>query len=133
MRLIRIRLAGFRSFRDPQEITFDPHLTILAGRNNVGKTASLLGLRLPMEIRPGVRKDFQLECTWAVTRSEVLSSTQFAADPSLFSSVSSQIEAKENHELRVLLKILRDAARLPEVSSSSSSGAIGSFYAHEVE
>lgn len=133
MRLTRIRLEGFRSFRDPQEITFDPHLTILAGRNNVGKTASLLGLRLPMEIGPGVREDFQLEYTWAVTRGEVLSSIQFAAEPSLFSSVSSQIETKENHELRVLLKVLKDAARLPEVKSSGSSGAIGSFYVHDVE
>jgi hypothetical protein len=134
MRLSKISLAGFRSFRNPEEIKFDPHLTILAGRNNVGKTASLLGLRLPMEVRPGVREDFQLEYTWAVTRDDLIRSIQFAAEPGLFSTVSSQIETKENHELRVLLKLPTDAGRLPDVEGSGgTNGAIGSFQVHEVE
>lgn len=54
MRLIAMRLKGFQCYRDLQTVNFDPAVTLIAGRNDVGKSAlfrSLLNIREPQEGR----------------------------------------------------------------------------------
>ncbi len=76
-RLLSATLNGFRSIRTPQELVLDPDLTVLAGRNNVGKTAFLHALTLPTLNRPG-RDDtaFQLIMKWSVAGDELRAALQ---------------------------------------------------------
>lgn len=71
-RLVSVRLTGFRSFRATQELPLAPSVTILAGRNNVGKTAFLHALTLPSVTRPGVAPaTFALEMKWLIAGDEL--------------------------------------------------------------
>jgi AAA domain, putative AbiEii toxin, Type IV TA system/AAA ATPase domain len=72
MRLQQIRLRGFQSYRQEQQIAVDRHLTILAGRNNVGKSAFLRALRLWVEPREGAAANFELSYLWEVGKDELL-------------------------------------------------------------
>jgi predicted ATPase len=69
MRLKRVSLRGFRSYTTQQTIDFEPDVTILAGRNNVGKSALLAVLRNPGVIPP---TDLGYESlAWIISREEL--------------------------------------------------------------
>jgi predicted ATPase len=60
MRLNAVTIAGFQSYHEPQTLQVDRHLTLLAGRNDVGKSAMLRALRIFGEPQSGGRRDFTL-------------------------------------------------------------------------
>lgn len=66
VRLESITLKGFQSYRDEVTVPFDPRLTLLAGRNNVGKSALLRALRLPLDRSSGCHDDFALTYRWRI-------------------------------------------------------------------
>jgi AAA ATPase domain len=70
MRLTRFSITGFRSYQTSQVLDIDSNITILAGRNNVGKTAILRALRLPVETVPGVLNGFQAKYVWTASRED---------------------------------------------------------------
>src|SRR6266700_3336607 len=62
MRLLSAQLADFQSYTKAVSIRFARDITVLAGRNNVGKSAFLRSLRLPVEpqnIGPGLSMQWQ--------------------------------------------------------------------------
>jgi predicted ATP-dependent endonuclease of OLD family len=64
VRLNRIELQGFQSYREPQVLDLDPHLTFLAGLNDVGKSALLRAFRMMVEPQQGFGEDFALTLSW---------------------------------------------------------------------
>ncbi len=54
-KLSRFSIEEFQSFYEPQEIVLHDHLTLIAGRNNVGKSALLRALQLPVVAQEGAR------------------------------------------------------------------------------
>ena len=44
MRVLSFSVGNFRCFDDSQEIALDPEMTVIVGRNNLGKTALLHAL-----------------------------------------------------------------------------------------
>jgi hypothetical protein len=71
MRLRRIALKGFQSYSEEQTVDIDQHLTLLAGRNNVGKSALLRALQIPVERQEGVASDFSITYTWSVSTEDI--------------------------------------------------------------
>jgi predicted ATPase len=76
MYLSNFKISGFRSYSTTQELHLEQDLTILAGRNNVGKSALLWGVFLPgrphfsSQVR-GVDINCRLEYTWALSHSDL--------------------------------------------------------------
>jgi predicted ATPase len=70
MRLTHVRVNGFQSYWAPTTVALEPDLTLLAGRNNVGKSALLRALSLPVVMQPGTRDDFELELRWRGSAAE---------------------------------------------------------------
>ena len=70
MWLKRVSLRGFRSYTTLQTIDFESDVTILAGRNNVGKSALLTALRAPAAF-PVSTPDFTFDFTWHAQRGEL--------------------------------------------------------------
>ena len=64
VRLTAVTLQGFQAYGERVEVDVDPHLTVIAGRNNVGKSALLRALRLGVEPAEGLQPDFSLGLTW---------------------------------------------------------------------
>jgi predicted ATPase len=71
MRLQRIALQGFQSYGEEQTVDIDQHLTLLAGRNNVGKSALLRALQIPVERQEGVATAFSITYTWSVSAEDI--------------------------------------------------------------
>ncbi len=64
-KLVSVTLSGFQSYWRPETVEFDSGLTLLAGKNDVGKSALLRALSVfagaPIE---GGRQDFQITLSW---------------------------------------------------------------------
>jgi hypothetical protein len=75
MRLWQLALQGFQSYAEEQVIDIDEHVTLLAGRNNVGKSALLRALQAPFARQEGATARFRLTYTWEVSSVD-LSSVQ---------------------------------------------------------
>src|SRR5260370_24023779 len=67
MRLDQVLLRGFQSYGEEQVVDIDDHVTLLAGRNNVGKSAFLRALQLPVLRQEGVSDHFQITYRWAIS------------------------------------------------------------------
>lgn len=52
MRIDKFKVTNHKCFDDPKEITLGPHLNVIIGRNNAGKTALLEALSLNFASRP---------------------------------------------------------------------------------
>jgi hypothetical protein len=65
-----IEIEGFQSFDRLTRVAFDPTMTLLAGRNNVGKSALLRVLRLFREEHAGRRSGFSLTVLWRFLEQE---------------------------------------------------------------
>jgi hypothetical protein len=72
VRLSEISIQGFQSYRDQQVIRVEPHVTLLAGRNNVGKSALLRALQFSRARQDGTHEDFALKYKWRVPADELL-------------------------------------------------------------
>lgn len=98
MRLTSVTVGGFQSYREPQTVLLDRHLTMLAGRNNVGKSAFLRALRHPRETQKGVSNSYSLKCDWELTLAELRA--LLPPQTSATSEFHSEISRAETHEVR---------------------------------
>jgi predicted ATPase len=71
MRLQQITLQGFQSYSEQQTVEIDQHLTLLAGRNNAGKSALLRAMQTFVEGQQGVHPDFAITYTWSLTAEDI--------------------------------------------------------------
>jgi len=69
--LVEISLRGFQSYRAEQRVPIAPNLTLIAGRNNVGKSALMRALLIWLEQQEGLASDFRLSYTWSIARAEL--------------------------------------------------------------
>src|ERR1700688_2772156 len=67
MRLANLRVRGFQSYVTEQNVKLDHELTVLAGQNNVGKTALLRSIRQIADPKPGAAADFMVEYEWEMS------------------------------------------------------------------
>ena len=70
--LTSFAVGDFQSYRDIQSVTIDERLTLVAGRNNVGKSALLRALRIPVEPQEGAGPNFSIAYTWEMSPEELL-------------------------------------------------------------
>src|SRR5258708_27375681 len=73
MRLANIRVRGFQSYLVEQAVKLNSDLTVLAGQNNVGKTALLRSIRQIADPKPGAGPDFMVEYEWEMAPQEIRS------------------------------------------------------------
>ena len=66
MKLRKFSISQFQSFDAAQTTTFHEHLTLLAGRNNVGKSALLRALQIPVTPQDGGRAGSTLSYCWSI-------------------------------------------------------------------
>ncbi len=73
VRLQRVELRGFQSYRETQVLDLDSHLTFLAGLNDVGKSALLRALRMMVDQQQGFEDDFAITFSWRGPSDELTS------------------------------------------------------------
>ena len=66
-----VSIRDFQSYRGEQAFSFDPTLTLLAGRNDVGKSALMRAIRIRQEPQEGAGLNFMLRCTWEFSADEL--------------------------------------------------------------
>jgi predicted ATPase len=71
MQLSFVELGGFQSYGSAQRVDVEPDVTLLAGRNNVGKSALMRALQVFREPQEGARDDFQLRYGFTVSCDEL--------------------------------------------------------------
>lgn len=71
VRLERFAVLGFQSYETRQELRLNPDTTLLAGRNNVGKSALLRAIRYPVQPEEGNRRELSLDYQWRLTTDDV--------------------------------------------------------------
>ena len=114
-RLLSVGITGFRSLRTMQELRVEPDVTVLAGRNNVGKTAILHALTLPTTDRPGRDEAaFRLKMKWSIAGDELRSALQVKAWS--VGPVTALLRSGEGFELEYEVQPLQDPAALPAAS-----------------
>src|SRR4051812_6983828 len=109
MPLAEVALTGFQSYVVRQSVPLEPHLTLVAGRNNVGKSGLLRGIWSNGEQQFGARSDFLLEVATSVD-GEALA-RPFVQQPSL-AEFTNALESRTSHTVRVELA----AAGAPDVA-----------------
>jgi hypothetical protein len=109
--LLSATLRGFRSIREPQELRVEPELTILAGRNNVGKTAFLHALTLPTTSRPGMHASFELTMKWLIAGDDLRSALQVQTWS--VSDITNELRACDALELEVTVRAQQAPLSLP--------------------
>ncbi|MEA2581101.1 MAG: hypothetical protein QOE83_1993 [Actinomycetota bacterium] len=62
-----VTLGGFQSYWDPQTVMFDSRVTLIAGKNDVGKSALLRGMRVVADPVQGAREDFRVVFQWLLS------------------------------------------------------------------
>src|SRR4051794_24325532 len=72
MEVVEFSVANFQSYGQTQTVTVDPQVTLVAGRNNVGKSALLRAMRVFVEPQQGAREGFQVSFSWRLTTPELL-------------------------------------------------------------
>jgi hypothetical protein len=96
VRINEVALTDFQSYRDEQRVPLDAHLTLLAGRNNAGKSALLRGLWTAHEPQYGAGDRFRLTVAVTVEADRLVAPL---GDPSL-ADVVAQLESRPSHTLR---------------------------------
>jgi energy-coupling factor transporter ATP-binding protein EcfA2 len=71
MQLAAVSIQGFQSYRAPCTIEIDPHLTLLAGENNVGKSAFLRAMQVFLQEQEGATNEFRISFRWATSAAEL--------------------------------------------------------------
>src|ERR1022692_2351684 len=63
MKVLKLQLHNYKSFLDSDIIDFDPHMNVVVGKNNTGKSAFLEGLSLTFPANPHRSKNAQPDPT----------------------------------------------------------------------
>lgn len=71
MKLERFEIEGYQSYGERTALEFDPRVTFIAGRNNVGKSALLRGLRAVV-YRPSDSDEIDVSFHWRASREELV-------------------------------------------------------------
>jgi energy-coupling factor transporter ATP-binding protein EcfA2 len=71
VRLSAVTIQGFQSYRNPCTVELDPHLTLLAGQNNVGKSAFLRAMQVFVGRQEGATNEFRLRFQWITSVAEL--------------------------------------------------------------
>jgi predicted ATP-dependent endonuclease of OLD family len=66
MPLESFSLRGFQSYSNMQTVPLDPNLTLITGRNNVGKSSLLRAMRIFEDQQEGAYDDFRISYRWTV-------------------------------------------------------------------
>ncbi|MDQ6710767.1 MAG: AAA family ATPase [Candidatus Dormibacteraeota bacterium] len=82
-----------------QTVTLNPAITILAGRNNVGKSALLRALRIPAAAQEGVGTDFEMSFVWRLGTDEILQIMNLPDAP-WADRLKTAFRTKDSHEMR---------------------------------
>src|SRR5919201_4351279 len=98
MRLNRLTLRGFQSYETEQVINFDPNITLLAGRNNVGKTALLRSIRHLVEGQPGAGAQRRFAFSWSIEAADFLQTAR-VGDFAVFEASLNHIARRNRCEL----------------------------------
>lgn len=129
MRLKRISLRGFRSYTTQQTVDFEPDVTILAGRNNVGKSALLTVLRNPGVVPPTDHGNYSL--TWGATLEDLTEQRKRGYNTD---SVAKQLGGLTDFVVETTFRpshlVDAEMPNLPEerhFPSAGQNGAFGSF------
>jgi energy-coupling factor transporter ATP-binding protein EcfA2 len=72
MLVLTVTITKFQSYRDPTTIRLDPAVTLVAGRNDSGKSALLRALRAVAEPQEGIAQETLLSYVWSLSRDEML-------------------------------------------------------------
>jgi predicted ATPase len=76
MNLREVTFSDFQSYRTETTVRLDPALTLIAGRNDVGKSALLRALRVAAEPQDGLGPGFHISFTWLVSQEELRSAAR---------------------------------------------------------
>src|SRR5690349_6514009 len=87
-------VQGFQSYWECQRVELDKHLTLLAGRNDVGKSALLRAMRVFVEPQEGDRPDARFVFRFRIATEELL---RFIRDDASYASVRGLVAQHENH------------------------------------
>jgi predicted ATPase len=83
MKLVRFSLTGFRSYVEEQVLELAPHVTLLAGQNNVGKSTALHALRSPVKFPEDAGASFSAQWSFELEHDEQAAiRSHFAPHPS---------------------------------------------------
>lgn len=102
---MEVAVADFQSYREEQRIPLERHLTLLAGRNNVGKSALLRALSAFIEPQEGAGPGFALTITLVVDGQSLAAPHRM--EPSLAGLVRAYAEHNE-HTITATLVSQRD-------------------------
>jgi hypothetical protein len=100
VRLTSFSVAEFQSYRQRQHVTIEPHLTLIAGRNDVGKSALLRAMRVYVERQQGARQGFEVGFTWTLAADELLALTLLPTETS--NEYEEWARSRESHALRAV-------------------------------
>lgn len=75
-KLAAVALTGYQSYRKPVKVAFEDDLTVVAGRNDVGKSALLRAMRVFSDQLEGVRPDFEITFHWRFPTSVFLEAAE---------------------------------------------------------
>lgn len=95
--LASFSVQDFQSYRDTQTLTIDPRLTLIAGRNNVGKSALLRALRIFIEGQEGAGEAFEVTFRWHVLLAELVSFV--SPGPAELDPLVAWLREREEHTL----------------------------------
>jgi len=126
MRLVRFNLNDFQSYQTLQEVRFEADVTLLAGRNNVGKTALLRALQLVTNPEPGAGPSRLPKFTWDIPAAQFTTRVHLVGVSVLEPSLQ-KIATDGSCELVLELRALGSAAEsralgFPATSSPSVGG-----------
>lgn len=71
MRLRSFSVSNFQSYVETQTVELDSHLTLVAGRNNVGKSALLRAMRVLADVQEGAGEGFEVSYEWELSVGEL--------------------------------------------------------------
>ena len=72
MHLAELTVQDFQSYRETESLSFDRGFTLLAGRNDVGKSATLRALRILVENSEGAGDDFEITFRWELALADFM-------------------------------------------------------------
>ena len=103
--LVSISLDGFQSYRHLETVAFDPVMTLVAGRNDVGKSALLRAMRVFAEpsVTEGARAEFQITYRWRIPADELVGITSNVAT----TGHPDWLQSREFHTLAVTCRLGR--------------------------
>jgi len=126
MRLVNVRIRGFQSYTSEQTVRLLPDLTVLAGQNNVGKTALLRSVRQVVDPKPGAAANFMVEYEWETSANAIRAAFTHEGQQLLtdhLPHVDSRIRARFETQLPALEPIDVDSGVDPRINGHALTAA----------